>query len=171
MIEGKENYRIIKGHKGLSLNVAVARSEFNKEVVDVLCDGFYAELEKRAAADKNHPTVHVFEVCVPGALEIPYALSRIAKTEFKNDSRPGVLAGLGCVIKGETFHFDIVSQTSAAGIQKVSLKTKLPAVNGILTCYTAYQARERAQRNAAGYAEAVLWMGTMFRNGGPEKLF
>lgn len=143
-----------------SMHVAVARSEFNKEVVDALCAGFYQELEKQA-----WPTIHVIEACVPGALETPYALSRLAEIEFEG-GRPQVLVALGCVIKGETLHFEIVSETSAAGVQDVSLTTKLPAVNGILTCYTADQARERARRNAAGYAEAALWMAEMFMGGG-----
>jgi 6,7-dimethyl-8-ribityllumazine synthase len=95
-------------------------------------------------------------VTVPGALEIPFALQKLAETgEFDG------LVALGAVIRGETYHFELVSNESASGITRVSLESGLPIANGVLTCDTDEQADERVQITGADCARAVVEMANL----------
>ena len=95
-------------------------------------------------------------VTVPGALEIPFALQKLAETgEFEG------LVALGAVIRGETYHFELVSNESAAGITRVSIDSGLPIANGVLTCDTDEQARVRVEIKGADCAKAVVEMANL----------
>ena len=95
-------------------------------------------------------------VTVPGALEIPFALQKMAEAgEFDG------LIALGAVIRGETYHFELVSNESAAGITRVSIDSGLPIANGILTCDTDEQAQVRVNVKGADCAKAVVEMANL----------
>ena len=93
---------------------------------------------------------------VPGALEIPFALQKMAETgEFDG------LVALGAVIRGETYHFELVSNESAAGITRICLESGLPIANGVLTCETDEQAQVRVNVKGADCAKAVVEMANL----------
>ena len=93
---------------------------------------------------------------VPGALEIPFALQKLVETgEFDG------LVALGAVIRGETYHFELVSNESAAGITRICLESGLPIANGILTCDTDEQAQARVEVKGADCAKAVVEMANL----------
>lgn len=97
---------------------------------------------------------------VPGALEIPHAIKQVHK-------QVSLAVALGCVIRGETYHFEVVSQVSAQGIQQVQLQTNLPIGNGILTVENHAQAMARLNKGASAASAAItLAMGQQNNFGG-----
>ena len=96
-------------------------------------------------------------VCsVPGALEVPLTLKQLAAT-----SRFDAMVALGAVIRGETYHFEIVSNESAAGVTSVQLEFGIPVGNGILTCDTDAQALARMDQKGYEAARAALEMANL----------
>jgi 6,7-dimethyl-8-ribityllumazine synthase len=93
---------------------------------------------------------------VPGALESPLALQRLAQT-----GRFDALVALGAVIRGDTYHFEIVANESAAGVASVQLDTGVPIGNGILTCDTEEQARSRMDTKGYEAALAALELANL----------
>ncbi|MFK7872354.1 MAG: 6,7-dimethyl-8-ribityllumazine synthase [Oligoflexales bacterium] len=111
--------------------ILIIVSEFNSEVTSSLLEGAKSVLEKAQCA---------FEVeFVPGA----YELAQLAAVGVKTQRYAGVIA-LGCVIRGETPHFDYVCQQAAAGLMQVSIENQLPVSFGVLTTDTVAQARARS---------------------------
>jgi 6,7-dimethyl-8-ribityllumazine synthase len=96
---------------------------------------------------------------VPGSLEAPLALQKLANTE-KYDA----LIALGAVIRGETYHFEVVANESASGLMQVQLDSGIPVANGILTVDTEKQAAERAAQKGRDCAEAAVEMANLARN-------
>ena len=90
---------------------------------------------------------------VPGALEIPFTISRISVYE----NCDGILA-LGCIVRGETYHFEIVANESARGIQEISCNKNIPCINGILTVENEAQAFERSASKGRSFAKALIYM-------------
>jgi 6,7-dimethyl-8-ribityllumazine synthase len=117
-----------------SVRVAIAVAGFHKAIADNLLAGARARL-----AASGLPADQIDEVWVPGAFELPLA----AKTLTDTAAYAAVL-GLGCVIRGETAHFDYVCDACAHGLQRVSLDTGIPCTFGVLTCDTMAQAEARA---------------------------
>jgi len=137
----------IKGNlnaEGVKLVLVVSR--FNEFITKQLLEGAVDAYE-RLGGSKDDLTV----VWVPGALEIPL----VAKKYAEKDEVDAVVA-LGCVIRGATYHFDVVAGQSASGLMKAGLDTGKPIVNGILTTDTIEQAMERAGTKAGNKgADAV----------------
>lgn len=115
-----------------SVGITVAR--FNGEITSVLLDG---AIETLVNAGVQRAAIDVMPV--PGAFELPLAAMALARTK-----RYGAVIAIGCVIRGETPHFDFVSSEAASGVQLASLETGIPVAFGVLTCDTAEQARARA---------------------------
>ncbi len=114
--------------------LSIVASRFNREIVTGLLDGAREVLQTEGVADDD-----VTVVWVPGALELPLAAARVAaRGEFD-----GIIA-LGCVIRGETAHFEHVSREAIAGLMDVSRREGVPVAIGILTVDTPAQARIRA---------------------------
>ena len=135
--------RIEPDTNGAARRVAIVQSRFNPDIGQGLLAGALRAL-KDARVDEGHITV----VSVPGALEAPLALQRLAQSgEFD------ALIALGAVIRGDTYHFDIVANESAAGVASVQLEFGVPIGNGILTCDTDAQAT--ARMDAKGYDAAM----------------
>ena len=126
---------------GAGLRIGIAMARFNEDVGEGLLSSCTARLRKHGVRDAD-----VLIVTVPGALELPLVLQKLAQSR-----RFDGLIALGAVIRGETYHFEIVSNESASGITTVQLDTGIPVANGVLTCDTHAQAVDRC--GAPGSAE------------------
>ncbi len=138
---------------GTGLSVAIVRARFNESVGLHLLRSCTQRLSELGVADDA-----VSVVTVPGALEVPLALQKLAAT-----GRYHALIALGAVIRGETYHFEIVSNESAAGILAVALDSGIPIANGILTTETEAQAEARVIQKGSDCAEAAVEMAGLCR--------
>ncbi|MCL4291220.1 MAG: 6,7-dimethyl-8-ribityllumazine synthase [Thermoleophilia bacterium] len=128
-------YRVFAGPpNGSRRSVGIAVSRFNGAVTSRLLDGALAEL---AAAGVAPEAIEIMPV--PGAFELPLAATALAKSR-----RYSCVLAIGCVIRGETPHFDYVSSEAASGVQLAALETGVPVSFGVLTCDTLEQAEARA---------------------------
>ncbi len=135
-----------------SPRIGIVLSRFNHEVGEGLLGGALRAL-REAAIDDAHVTV----VSVPGALETPLVLQRMAQSgDFD------ALVALGAVIRGETYHFEIVANESAAGVSSVALEFGIPIGNGILTCENDAQALARMDQKGYEAAQAALEIAALF---------
>jgi 6,7-dimethyl-8-ribityllumazine synthase len=117
------------------MRLGIVASRFNEEICGKLLDGARAEAQKLKA--------EVTVISVPGALEIPLALQWMAQS-----GRFDALVALGAVIRGDTYHFDIVANESARGVMDVMLECGVPIANGILTTDDEKQAEARLDKGA-----------------------
>jgi len=136
---------------GVDRRVAIVLSRFNPEIGDLLLKGALRALSDAKVDDDN-----VLVVTVPGALETPLALQRLAQTGDYD-----ALVALGAVIRGETYHFEIVANESAAGVASVALDFGVPIGNGILTTDTDAQAMERAEGKGHDAVQAALELASL----------
>jgi 6,7-dimethyl-8-ribityllumazine synthase len=136
---------------GQDLRIAIVQARFNEDHCVALTTACINELIALGVSQAD-----IKLVTVPGALEIPFALQKLAETgEFDG------LVALGAVIRGETYHFELVSNESAAGITRISIESGLPIANGVLTCDTDEQALARVQVKGADCAKAVVEMANL----------
>ena len=136
---------------GQDLRIGVVQARFNEDHCVALTNACINEL---LSLGVNQSDIKL--VTVPGALEIPFALQKMAETgEFDG------LVALGAVIRGETYHFELVSNESAAGITRISIDSGLPIANGVLTCDTDEQALARVAVKGAECAQAVVEMANL----------
>ena len=138
---------------GNGLRIAIARSRFNEEIGRASLEACLVRLLELGVHERD-----VTVVAVPGALEAPLALQKLAGT-----GRYDALIALGAVIRGETYHFEVVSNESAAGLTQVQLDTGLPLANGILTTDTDGQAAARAAAKGRDCAEVAVEMANLLR--------
>jgi 6,7-dimethyl-8-ribityllumazine synthase len=136
---------------GAELNIGIVMSRYNIDVSKGLLDSCTAELEKNGV-------LNIVMITVPGALEIPLALQKMALTDQFD-----ALVALGAVVRGDTYHFEVVSTESAGGITAVQLDTGIPVANGILTTNTNDQALERMSQKGAEAARVAIEMVHMLR--------
>ena len=132
---------------GAGLRFAVVVSRFNSEITEPLLSGAMNALKQTGVA-----TGDVTLIRVPGAFEIPLAAKRAAASR-----RFDAVIALGCVIRGETAHFEYISQQASTGIGQVSLETGIPVIFGVLTVDTDAQAAARSgpDRNNKGFEAAM----------------
>lgn len=131
---------------GENLRIAIVQGRFNEEHCSALTKSCLDELKRLNVASED-----ILLMSVPGALEIPLALQKLAETgEFD------ALIALGAVIRGETYHFELVSNESGAGITRVGLDLGIPIANGILTCETDEQAQARVIEKGADCARVAV---------------
>ncbi|MGZ5181360.1 MAG: 6,7-dimethyl-8-ribityllumazine synthase [Ramlibacter sp.] len=135
--------------KGLSIGIVQAR--WNDGITSALAQACKGELARLGVEPKD-----IDHVLVPGALEIPVALQAMAE---KN--RYDALVALGCVIRGETYHFELVANESAAGVTRVSLDYQLPVANVILTTENLEQAVARQTEKGVDAARVVVEMANL----------
>jgi 6,7-dimethyl-8-ribityllumazine synthase len=138
---------------GAGIAVGIVRARFNERVGLAMLDSCAKRLRELGVADDS-----ITVVSVPGALEVPLALQKLAAT-----GRFQALIALGAVIRGETYHFEIVSNESAAGISAVALDSGIPIANGILTTESDAQADARVAQKGRDCAEAALEMANLGR--------
>jgi 6,7-dimethyl-8-ribityllumazine synthase len=138
---------------GGDLRIGIVMSRFNLEVSEGLLGACTAELMKCGVQESG-----MLLVTVPGALEISLALQKMALTDQFD-----ALIALGAVIRGETYHFEIVSNQSASGLAAVQLDTGIPVANGILTTETDDQALARMSQKGAEAAQVAIEMANLLR--------
>jgi 6,7-dimethyl-8-ribityllumazine synthase len=143
--------RIESSADGAQRRVAIVQSRFNPEIGQGLLRGALRALKEANVGDDR-----ITVVTVPGALEAPLALQRLAQSgDFD------ALVALGAVIRGETYHFEIVANESAAGLASVQLEFGIPIGNGILTCDTDAQAAARMDAKGFEAAMAALELANL----------
>ena len=136
---------------GEGLRIGIVQSRFNAPVCDGLLAACLAELSRLGVATED-----VFRLTVPGALEIPLTLQKMAET-MQFDA----LIALGAVIRGETYHFELVSNESGSGITKVGLEFGIPIANAILTTENDAQAIARMTEKGADAARVAVEMANL----------
>lgn len=134
---------------GLSIGIVMAR--FNKTVGEGLLSGCCHELRRLGVTD-------VQLVTVPGALEIPLTLQTMAQS-----GKFDALVALGCVIRGETYHFEVVSNESARGVTDVQLNTGIPIANAVLTVENDDQAEVRMLQKGTEAAQCAVEMANLLK--------
>jgi 6,7-dimethyl-8-ribityllumazine synthase len=145
-------YAVLEGAPtGQRRSVAVVVSRFNGEITNRLLESALGELEEAGVAKDA-----ILVMPVPGAFELPIAAMALAKTR-----RYACVIALGCVIRGETPHFDFVATEAASGLQLAGIETGVPVAFGVLTCETAEQAEARVDRGAWA-ARSALEMADAF---------
>jgi 6,7-dimethyl-8-ribityllumazine synthase len=127
------------------------QARFNASVTNALAQACQDELIKLGVPEK-----HITLVQVPGALEVPVALLAMAE-KLKFDA----LIALGCIIRGETYHFELVANESGAGVSRVALDYQLPIANAILTTETLEQAQARQTDKGRDAARAAVEMANL----------
>lgn len=136
---------------GAGLRVGIVMARFNKEVGEGLLSGCCHELGRLGVGDITLATV-------PGALEIPLTLQTMAKS-----GKYDALVALGCVIRGETYHFEVVSNESARGVTDVQLNTGIPIANAVLTVENDAQAEVRMIQKGTEAAQCAVEMANLLK--------
>jgi 6,7-dimethyl-8-ribityllumazine synthase len=136
---------------GRKLHIAMVQSRFNEGITNELVHACRGELITLGVLEKNITLMQV-----PGALEIPVALQALAdKDEYD------ALIAIGCIIRGETYHFELVANESGAGVTRVSLDYQLPIANAILTCDNVAQAMARQEEKGRDAAQVAVEMANL----------
>ena len=139
---------------GSTLHIGIVQARFNPAITQALANACLSELH---ALKVN--ASHIHHVQVPGALEVPVALAAMAKTgEFD------ALIALGCIIRGETYHFELVANESGAAITRLSLDHQLPIANAILTTDNEDQAIARQTDKGRDAARVAVEMGLLMKS-------
>ena len=144
-IEVPDGYSAIVGRPHADLDVAIVASRFNADVVQLLLEGAVEEL---AGHGIDHDRVTI--VLVPGAWELPLACRRLAEAGGHH-----AVVALGCVIRGETPHFEYVCAEAARGITDAAKDTGVPVAFGVLTVDTVEQAEARIEKAAEAVRSAL----------------
>ena len=136
---------------GRDLRIGVVQARFNSALTDTSAQACMAELRSLGVADK-----HVRHVLVPGALEIGVALLAMAQSHDFD-----ALIAIGCIIRGETYHFELVANESGAAVTRVSLDHTVPIANAVLTVENEAQAWARAEDKGRDAARVAVEMANL----------
>jgi 6,7-dimethyl-8-ribityllumazine synthase len=136
---------------GQGLRLAIVQARFNEPVTARLVQACRAELAALGVADED-----IAHVTVPGALEVPLALATLAGSE-----RFDALVAIGCIIRGETYHFELVANESGAGVTRVGLDHRIAIANAILTVENEAQAEARADDKGRDAARVAVEMARL----------
>jgi len=139
--------------EGKGLRIGIVMSRFNPEIGEGLLSSCTAALAKQGVNSSD-----MLIVSVPGALEVPIALQKMASS-----GRYDALIALGAVVRGDTYHFEVVANESANGITSVTLDTGVPVANGILTTDDEDQALARMSQKGTDCALAAIEMANLLR--------
>jgi 6,7-dimethyl-8-ribityllumazine synthase len=146
-----EGYGVLAGGADGRRAVGIVVSRYNGEITNRLLERALAELEEVGV-----PREAIMVMPVPGAFELPLATMALAKTR-----RYACIVALGCVIRGETPHFDLIAGETASGLQLAAIETGVPVAFGVLTVENREQAEERIDR-AADAVRSALEMADVF---------
>lgn len=136
---------------GSKLHIGIVQARFNEGITNALAAACRTELLALGVAEEN-----ITHVLVPGALEVPLALQALADREEFD-----ALIALGCIIRGETYHFELVANESGAGVTRVSQDYHLPIANAILTTENLEQAIARQTEKGADAARVAVEMACL----------
>ena len=145
---------IEKNLSGSGMRIGIVQSCFNELIGEGLLAACRAQLTRQGVNDAD-----ITLATVPGALEIPLALQQMAMSR-KFDA----LIALGAVIRGDTYHFEVVSNESARGVSEVQLHSGVPIANAILTTDTDEQAEDRMNVKGAEAAKVAIEMVNLLRD-------
>lgn len=136
---------------GKKLYIGIVQARFNEGITNALTEACKTELLALGVVEK-----HIEIYSVPGALEVPVALQALAeKNKFD------ALIAIGCIIRGETYHFELVANESGQGVTRVALDYKLPVANAILTVENTSQAQARQTINGIEAARVAVEMANL----------
>ena len=137
---------------GEFMHIGIVQARFNEDITNALAKACIEELEAMGVSSIDH-------VMVPGALEVPVALQAMAeRAEYD------ALIALGCIIRGETYHFELVANESGAGVSRVSLDYNLPIANVILTTENLEQAIARQTEKGRDAARVAVEMACVMED-------
>jgi 6,7-dimethyl-8-ribityllumazine synthase len=137
---------------GEFMHIGIVQARFNEDITNALAKACIEELEAMGVSSIDH-------VMVPGALEVPVALQAMAeRAEYD------ALIALGCIIRGETYHFELVANESGAGVSRVSLDYNLPIANAILTTENLEQAIARQTEKGRDAARVAVEMACVMED-------
>jgi 6,7-dimethyl-8-ribityllumazine synthase len=139
---------------GEGLRIGIVRARFNDAITRKMAEACLAELERLEVDDGD-----IKHVTVPGALEIAVALKAMA-----DSGEYDALIALGCVIRGETYHFELVANESGAGITRVALDHQVPVANAVLTVENEAQAWARAEDKGRDAARVAVEMANLLED-------
>jgi 6,7-dimethyl-8-ribityllumazine synthase len=140
--------------RGEGLSIGIVRARFNDELTSALAQACIAELLALGVDEGD-----IRHVTVPGALEVPVALKALAETGDHD-----ALVALGCIIRGETYHFELVANESGAGVTRVALDSGLPIANAILTVENEAQAWARTDEKGRDAARVAVEMANLLED-------
>ena len=140
--------------EGRDLRIGIVQARFNAAITDKLAEACLAELHTLGVSAK-----HIKHVTVPGALELALALFALAESE-EHDA----LIALGCIVRGETYHFELVAHESGAAVTRVSLDHEIPIANAILTVENEAQAWARAEIKGRDAARVAVEMANLMED-------
>ena len=136
---------------GQALHIGIVQARFNEAVTARLVQSCIAELHALGVDAGN-----IAHQTVPGALEVPLALAALADSE-----RFDALVAVGCIVRGETYHFELVANESGAGVSRVALDHRIPIANAILTVENEAQAWARAEDKGRDAARVAVEMANL----------
>jgi len=137
---------------GQFLHIGIVQARFNEDITNALATACIQELEALGVSNIDH-------VMVPGALEVPIALQAMAeRAEYD------ALIALGCIIRGETYHFELVANESGAGVSRIALDYNLPIANAILTTENLEQAVARQTDKGRDAARVAVEMACLMED-------
>ncbi len=139
---------------GRKLAIGIVQARFNESVTKALANACRNELLALGVEDKNITLVQV-----PGALEVPMALQALAES-----SNHDALIALGCIIRGETYHFELVANESGSAVMRLALDYQLPIANAILTVETMAQAVVRQEEKGRDAARVAVEMANLLKD-------
>ena len=139
---------------GKKLKIGIVQARFNANITDALAAACTAELLALGVAEKD-----ITHVTVPGALEVAVALQAMAeKSSFD------ALIALGCIIRGETYHFELVANESGAAITRIGLDYQVPIANAVLTTENLAQAVARQEDKGRDAARVAIEMANLLES-------
>ena len=136
---------------GTKLFIGIVQARFNESITNALAAACLHQLAILGVDEKN-----ITHVRVPGALEVPCALQALAKTK-----RFDALIALGCIIRGETYHFELVANESGAAVTRLALDYQVPIANAILTVENLAQAQARQTEKGSDAARVAVEMANL----------
>ena len=136
---------------GKGLRIGIVQARFNADITDALASACLSELEAVGVSSR-----HIRHVTVPGALEIPVALMTMADSDEYD-----ALIALGCIIRGETYHFELVANESGASVSRLALDYRIPIANAILTTENLEQAVARQTDKGRDAARVAVEMAQL----------
>lgn len=139
---------------GKKLSIGIVQARFNEGITNILAAACLQELEALGVEESN-----ITHVKVPGALEVPCALQALAETENFD-----ALIALGCIIRGETYHFELVANESGAAVTRLALDYQLPIANAILTVENQAQAEARQEEKGRDAARVAVEMANLLES-------
>jgi len=138
---------------GQNLRIGLVQARFNDKITSALAEACTQELLALGVPER-----HIRHITVPGALEVSIALQAMADSEHYD-----ALVALGCIIRGETYHFELVANESGAGVTRVSLDSSIPIANAVLTVENDAQAWARTEEKGRDAARVAVEMANLMK--------